>query len=288
MYLDLRYGGAGQQPRPMSGRRLAPVVRRIALLVAALAIANVPALAARTHHARRLAITVSPAAGSSSATFAVSFRTRDAASAATGRYYTVDATGPAGGSSACGASGERSVTSTRAHARVTVMLSAAGSAHHWCSGTYRGTVEELQRPVCAAGTPCPQYIILLRRLGRFSFRVQAGGDRTAPTFAGLESAFACTPGPQRPGQTTPFTLTWMAATDNVTPSNEIVYDVYESGTSGGENYAQPNWTTAPGATTFRAPGLPSHGSFYFVVRARDQAGNEDQNTVERHGVDPCL
>jgi hypothetical protein len=34
--------------------------------------------------------------------------------------------------------------------------------------------------------------------------------------------------------------------------------------------------------------LASHGSFYFVVRARDAAGNEDRNTIEVHGSDPCV
>jgi hypothetical protein len=100
-------------------------------------------------------------------------------------------------------------------------------------------------------------------------------------------AYACTPGPQRPGQTTPFALTWNAASDAVTPSSQIVYDVFMSTTPGGEDFAQPTWITAPGVTRFTTPGLPSHGTFYFVVRARDQAGNEDQNTVERTGIDPC-
>jgi hypothetical protein len=114
------------------------------------------------------------------------------------------------------------------------------------------------------------------------------GDTTPPTFAGLESAFACTPGAQRPGQTTPFTLTWKAATDDVTPSSQIVYDVYVSTTAGGENFTQPTWTTPPGVTSYKTPGLASHGTFYFVVRSRDQAGNEDQNTIEVRGVDPCV
>jgi hypothetical protein len=30
-----------------------------------------------------------------------------------------------------------------------------------------------------------------------------------------------------------------------------------------------------------------HGSYYFVVRARDSAGSQDDNTVEKHGIDPC-
>jgi hypothetical protein len=112
-------------------------------------------------------------------------------------------------------------------------------------------------------------------------------DTTPPSFGGLQSAFACTPGAQRPGQTTPFTLSWHAASDNVTPSSQIVYDVYLASAPGGEQFAAATWTTAPGATTFKTPGLPSHGSFYFVVRARDGAGNEDHNTIEVHGSDPC-
>jgi hypothetical protein len=113
-------------------------------------------------------------------------------------------------------------------------------------------------------------------------------DTTPPKFGGLESAFTCTPGPQRPGQTTPFNLSWEAAVDDVTPPALIVYEIYLAAEPGGEDFAHPTWTTDPGATSFRTPGLPSHGDFYFVVRARDAAGNEDANTVERHGVDPCL
>lgn len=114
------------------------------------------------------------------------------------------------------------------------------------------------------------------------------GDETPPTFPGLQSAFACTPGPQRPGQTTPFNLSWEPAVDDTTPPAAIVYDVYLATEPGGEDFAHPTWTTDPGATGFRTPGLVSHGSFYFVVRARDLAGNEDANVVERHGVDPCV
>ena len=67
-----------------------------------------------------------------------------------------------------------------------------------------------------------------------------------------------------------------------------MYDVYLAVTPGGEHLSTPSWTTAPGATSFTTPGLPSHGSFYFVVRARDRAGNEERNTAEVHGSDPCV
>ena len=61
-----------------------------------------------------------------------------------------------------------------------------------------------------------------------------------------------------------------------------------STTPGGENFSSPNWTSQPGANTFTTPKLPVAKASYFVVRARDQAGNEDQNRVERQGVDPCV
>ncbi len=113
-------------------------------------------------------------------------------------------------------------------------------------------------------------------------------DTTPPKFGGLQQAYACTPGPQRPGQTTPFNLSWEAATDDFTPPSQIVYDVYLANTSGGEDFSDPTWVTPPGVFGYRTAGLPSHGTFYFVVRARDMAGNEDANTVELRGIDPCL
>jgi len=108
----------------------------------------------------------------------------------------------------------------------------------------------------------------------------AGGG-TPPSFEGLQSASACSP-VARP---TPFHLTWKPATDPVTPSSQIVYDIFLSHTRGGEDFSRPTWTTAPGVTSFETPSVSEPA--YFVVRARDQAGNEDQNTVEREGQDPC-
>jgi hypothetical protein len=211
------------------------------------------------------------------------------------RRYVVTASGPSGGAHCLGTV---SVTPQRvkAHARVRVILSPRSMSPRsmngkWCSGRWNGTVEEYESPICPLGKLCPAFVVITRQVGHFHFRVSAArhvADNVAPTFAGLASASACTPGPQRPGQTTPFNLTWKAATDKVTPQNEIVYDVFEATRSGAENYAKPSWTTGSGATSFKTPGLASHGLFYFVVRARDQAGNQDRNKVERRGLDPCL
>jgi len=112
-------------------------------------------------------------------------------------------------------------------------------------------------------------------------------DRTPPTFAGLKSATACIPGPGG-GQTASYRLDWDRATDNVTPSTQIAYDVYQATKSGGEDFSSATYTVRHGATTFATPPLPADGTFFFVVRARDRAGNRDSNVVEREGVNICV
>jgi hypothetical protein len=119
-----------------------------------------------------------------------------------------------------------------------------------------------------------------------SARVSAP-DRTPPTFAGLKSATACIAGPGA-GQTASYRLVWDAATDNVTPPAQIAYDVYQATKSGGEDFSAPTYTVRRGATTFTTPSLPADQTFYFVVRARDRAGNRDLNDVERAGTNICV
>ncbi len=109
-----------------------------------------------------------------------------------------------------------------------------------------------------------------------------------PTFAGLKSATTCIPGPVRMHGKTSYHLEWEAATDENTPPSEIVYNVYRAMRPGGEHFRKPTYTTAPGVTSFDTPRLPEIKTYYFVVRARDKAGNEDSNTVEREGENLCL
>jgi hypothetical protein len=230
---------------------------------------------------------VRPAAGTPATAFVVSFVSpvRTGITGSTRLRYLLEVSGPG----ACGAAVEKALPDARRGARVTVRLDPRALGRSWCAGTYHGRVLEVQTAVCPAGTACPTYVIVRRTVARLTFTVRPPArDRTPPTFAGLARAFACTPGPQQPGETTPYTLTWQAATDNVTPSTQIVYDIYYATTAGGESFAAPTWTTTPGATTFRTPGLPSHAAAYFVVRARDAAGNADANTREQPGLDPCL
>jgi hypothetical protein len=112
-------------------------------------------------------------------------------------------------------------------------------------------------------------------------------DRTPPTFAGLKSAIACIPGPVD-GETATYRLAWDAASDNVTPSGQIAYDIYQATKPGGEDFSAPTYGVRKGATTFTTPPLPADQTFYFVVRARDRAGNRDSNVVERAGTNICV
>ncbi len=102
-----------------------------------------------------------------------------------------------------------------------------------------------------------------------------------PTFAGLESATYCNGGPG--SYPTSYTLRWEPATDGTT----IVYDIFQATTSGGEDFSTPTYTTPAGATSFTTPVLPTDKPLFFVVRAVDQAGKSDLNTVERQGQNQC-
>ena len=278
------------------GGTLAEMTRKVVLSLLVLACAAIPALAnaATAPRVGTARVTVKPGTGSTSTRFAVSFR----APQATGRHgvlnreYILSAAATTSTpASSCVSSVSITLPPVRAHARVRTMLDPRQHGGRWCAGTFHGQIEEIEAPVCPTNELCPAFVLLLGTIGRFSFHVSqptAGGDTTPPTFAGLDQARTCTPGPQRPGETTPYNLRWNPATDDVTPSSQIVYEIFTSITPGGEDFARPSWTTTPGATTFRTPGLPSHGAIYFVVRAMDQAGNVDQNRVERAGLDLCV
>ena len=271
-------------------------MRRVLFACVALTLVVSPAVTPARVGARLdgVPVRVTPAAGSPRTTFVLYFRAPER----TGRYgpiqrhdtLTAAAQAPSRG---CIRTVAVRVPDARAGAQVRVSLAPARLGGRWCTGAYRGRIEELQSPVCARGRACPAFVLLRGVIGRFSLRVRGGqpaptsADTTPPSFAGLQQAFACTPGPQRPGQTTPFNLGWQAASDDVTPGAQIVYDIYLASMPGGEDFNRPTWTTPAGVTSYVTPGLPSHGTYYFIVRARDGAGNRDANRVEVHGVDPC-
>jgi hypothetical protein len=107
----------------------------------------------------------------------------------------------------------------------------------------------------------------------------SGNDVMAPAFGGLATATAKTP--------SSILLSWTAATDNVTATNQLRYVVYRATTAGGEDFSTPLLTTTPGATSATITGLAPQGTYYFVVRAKDGAGNVDMNVTERSATTPA-
>jgi hypothetical protein len=130
--------------------------------------------------------------------------------------------------------------------------------------------------------------VALVALAAASYDAQARQPR-GPAFGGVQSATTCIPGPAgAPGQTSSYRLVWEAASERPRLARTIVYEVYQATSPGGENFAVPTYTTARRATSFQTPELAAQGTYFFVVRARDRAGREDKNTVEREGQNVCV
>src|SRR5262249_51234916 len=117
----------------------------------------------------------------------------------------------------------------------------------------------------------------------------ASPDVKAPTFAGLYTATggpspAIAGHPALPVETDQtISLNWNAATDDYTSQSAVLYDIYMSSTKGGQAYGAPSFTTPAGATNYQITDLTPGTKYYFVVRARDEVGNQDTNTVEIDG-----
>ncbi|AFM12282.1 putative Ig domain-containing protein [Turneriella parva] len=76
-----------------------------------------------------------------------------------------------------------------------------------------------------------------------------------------------------PVSMTQIDLTWSAASDDLTPPGNIVYEICRATTSGGCGTFTATHTTAAGATNFSVTGLTGGTTYYFVIRSRDQATN---------------
>lgn len=105
-----------------------------------------------------------------------------------------------------------------------------------------------------------------------SVQTQQTGDTTPPVFSGLDFVEIFPPGQA--------TLFWLEASDDVSPPSAITYLIYEAQSPGGQNFQTPTYVTNPGETFFNLFNLTPGTTYYYVVRARDEAGNIDSNTVE--------
>jgi len=92
-------------------------------------------------------------------------------------------------------------------------------------------------------------------------------DTTEPVFEGVKSAVD----PQTGGT---IILSWDAASD----LTSVVYNIYMALTPGGEDFSTANYTTTN--LSYTITGLENGQTYYFVVRAEDEAENEEMNVVE--------
>jgi hypothetical protein len=99
-------------------------------------------------------------------------------------------------------------------------------------------------------------------------------DTTPPLFNGITSAT-----PQSGMETTNVVLTWDPASDDQTSPDQIAYDVFQANAAGGEDFTGMPVTTVTGVNTATVTLAPATQA-YWVVRARDKAGNEDVNNAE--------
>jgi hypothetical protein len=103
-------------------------------------------------------------------------------------------------------------------------------------------------------------------------------DSTPPTFTGYDTFTV-------DSSARTVTFSWAPGADDKTPTDQMIYDVYESDKSGGEIFTStPRASSAPGASTLTVTDLTPDTTLYWVLRARDEGGNHDKNTKEASGA----
>ena len=140
------------------------VARRFAIAAALLVLVLLYAAGA----AARLAITVTPAAGSRTTRFTVSF-TSPGTTGIVGTMrlrdeLTARSRSVSGG---CRSGVSRALPTLRRGQQLHITLAGPG----WCTGTFSGKLIQLQSIVCPPRSFCPAYV-RIRTLGTFSFTVR--------------------------------------------------------------------------------------------------------------------
>lgn len=100
----------------------------------------------------------------------------------------------------------------------------------------------------------------------------AAPDVIPPVFGGVTSTLSTSP--------TEVLVTWNPASDDQASPSQIVYNIYVSTISGGQNFGTPAAVSPAGAPSHTVTGLSPDMDQFFVVRAVDPSGNEDGNLQE--------
>lgn len=101
---------------------------------------------------------------------------------------------------------------------------------------------------------------------------KSGPDTTAPAFSGCTGAEA--------KSASEIQVFWQPAVDDTAKADQLVYEVFASKTLD-HNFSQPAFVSTAGAISGLVPGLARNTQYYLVCRAKDPAGNSDENTVLR-------
>ncbi|HIN80527.1 MAG TPA: hypothetical protein EYN00_05570, partial [Planctomycetes bacterium] len=105
-------------------------------------------------------------------------------------------------------------------------------------------------------------------------RAGSGDDGTPPLFEGGSSLVAFDGG---------VLLRWQPASDGRSPTAALRYRVYTSPEDGEQDFSRPSFETEPGEASIIIPGQEGERLFV-VVRAVDEAGNEDSNETQWQGT----
>jgi hypothetical protein len=106
---------------------------------------------------------------------------------------------------------------------------------------------------------------------------QTQTDTTKPTFAGAAGVGTAT--------STSLTVNWAAASDPVTPPQDMLYQICMTKISGdcdGTSFTVT--TTVTGTLSYTAGNLTQNTTYYFVVRAQNQYGLNDGNSNQVSGI----
>lgn len=173
-----------------------------------------------------------------------------------------------------GTSGGVTVSGTIAYTAETMTASFTPAAVLGINTTYTMTITTAVED--KAGNP-------MAATFSWSFTTGSAIDNSAPSFSGND--------PQLVAQATSsnsISLEWVAASDNTTPQNQLIYVVCRStvstdctvnpfSTGGDVTLAE----TSAGQTALGISGLNINTTYYFVVRAKDQVNLLDSNVAQK-------